>query len=172
MSCGFSIPHWYIWLLQVEFSELGCAENVGGLLTDSITENIVLEARIDVKNVIKELVFHESFDLDFATKSLNFFLAVELFVSGDVGEGRKDVGSAEAQHLAEVRNEVLIVSRDHRLNLAWSIAIQDFVEVVDLVFRRALAVQEAEADQEILVDLVGFLAVFIILEGVWLKQFD
>ena len=123
----------------------------------------VLEARLGTEDTLKEMVLDERLNVVLVQHRLDVLVRIVVrHIGAELMGQLEDVLGGEGGQANEVRLEILVSSADLLVSLKATI-LQDVVESDSLSLRLALAVEEAEALEDVDVDLV-FRGTIILME--------
>ena len=136
-------------------TELVNGENPLALLRLDLREPLsVLEARLVTEDTLKEMVLDENLNVVLVQHRVAIIIRVVVWHIRTEQIGQlEDVLGGKGGQTNEVRLEILVCGADLLVSLKATI-LQDVVESYSLRFRLALAVQEAEALEDVDVNLV------------------
>ena len=150
-------------LLEDLGAEFINSEDPPGLLLGDLLEPIFsIKARVGFEDSLEELVFNEDVHVVGSDHVTALFVVVVVrdFVAKLVRQ-LEDVPGAEAGQTDEVRLEVLVVGCDHRLLLDATF-LQDAVKCLCLVLFLTLVVEQAEAFQNVHINMVSRCAIILV----------
>ena len=123
----------------------------------------VLEARLGTEDTLKEMVLDERLNVVLVQHRVDVLVRIVVrHIGAELMGQLEDVLGGECGQANEVRLEILVSSADLLVSLKATI-LQDVVESDSLSLRLALAVEEAEALEDVDVDLV-FRGTIILME--------